>query len=422
MLKRTETEGRRPPTQEQLLLDTVQRLARFRDGRRAVHIHLSRLKPYNRRDLHVRIAVNTFESLVKQFEGSIFLLANSDIVFICKGARIDVIDEAVMRLRYLFSEDPLAHQVNDDTSGGFCTWYNLQRDYDRLLAAARALHDRTERRTKRVADIAGQPKDGAPERPSIDSRKLGELIDAIQHADLSNLLRRQPVAALLPGAAPQVVFRELYISIADLRDAMMPGYEIAADRWLFQHLTQTLDRRMLKMLVQNDDSAIGTNFSLNVNVATLLGEDFLQFDASLRSAARGTIVLELQLIDIFADVGAFLFARDFVRERGYRICLDGINQHSLPFIERQGLGVEFVKIAWRREMIDMVDTERATEFRKLIERLGKTRAILCHCDSDEAVRFGRAAGFALFQGRHVDRLLAVRDKAEIGAQALRRVR
>ena len=29
-------------------------------------------------------------------------------------------------------------------------------------------------------------------------------------------------------------------------------------------------------------------------------------------------MIELQKIDIFGDMGAFMFARDFMRERGYR--------------------------------------------------------------------------------------------------------
>ena len=96
-----------------LLLDYTQRLDRHRENRSAVHIHLSRLKPQNRRDQHIRVAVNTFQEIVSQYEGQIFVLANCDLMFICKDVKISEIDEAVMRLRFLFSEDPLA-QGNDE--------------------------------------------------------------------------------------------------------------------------------------------------------------------------------------------------------------------------------------------------------------------------------------------------------------------
>lgn len=42
-------------SQAYLLLDYTQRLDRHRDGRRAVHIHLSRLKPQNRREQHIGV-------------------------------------------------------------------------------------------------------------------------------------------------------------------------------------------------------------------------------------------------------------------------------------------------------------------------------------------------------------------------------
>ncbi len=73
------------PSQEHQLLEFVHRLAKFRAGRRAVHIHLSQLRAYNRRSHHLRIAVNTFEFLVKQFDGQIFAISNADLVFIAKG-------------------------------------------------------------------------------------------------------------------------------------------------------------------------------------------------------------------------------------------------------------------------------------------------------------------------------------------------
>lgn len=419
MLRQRAKEELRQHTPEKLLLDTAQRLARFRAGRRALHIHLSRLRPHNRRELHIRIAVNTFENLVKQFDGSIFGLQNGDIVFVCRGARVDALDEAVMRLRYLFSEDPLAHEINDATSGGFVTWYDLDRDYEKFLALAQAIYARGSVKGKRLAAIAGRAKPEKPsERRSIDASQLGDLVDAIQGADLSNLLRRQAVAALLPNCEPQILFRELYISIADLREMMVPGYEIAGDRWLFQHLTQTLDRRMLDLLVNSDDGFLKSGFSINMNVATMLAPDFLEFDAGLRAGARGTILLELQLVDIFADIGAYIFAREFAKERGYRLCLDGVNHHTLPFVDRERLGLDFVKITWRPEMADL-DEERLAEFRGLVERLGKTRAILCHVDDDRALQFGRRCGFALFQGRRIDRLLAARDKSAHPQRRLR---
>ena len=44
-----------------------------------------------------------------------------------------------------------------------------------------------------------------------------------------------------------------------------------------------------------------------------MSPDFIEFDALLRAGGRGTIVIELQLINIFSDAANSVFARDFVR-------------------------------------------------------------------------------------------------------------
>jgi hypothetical protein len=346
---------------------------------------------------------------VRQFEGQIFLLSNHDIFFVCKEPRVEVIENAVTRVKYLFSEDPVVQGGGQSGADPFFTWYDIERRYDDFLAVATRLHDEERKRSKRLAASTASPGNPAASGPpAFDGHRLGELVDAIQRADLSNLMRRQAVAAVTLDAAPRAIFRELYISIGELRETIMPECDIAADRWLFRHLTQALDRRMLRLLVRNDDGAIASSFSINLNVATLLSEDFLQFDASLRAGARGTIVIELQLIDIFADLNAYSFAREFVKERGYRLCLDGVNHQTLPYVDRERLGLDLVKLLWRPDMLDYPRDKRQ-EFCDLVERLGRARAILAHCDTEAAVEVGLACGISLFQGRFVDKLLSSRS-------------
>jgi hypothetical protein len=395
-------------SQERQLFEFTQRLAKFSAGRRAIHIHLSQLRAYNRRGHHIRIAVNTFEFIVKQMDGQIFALSNADVIFVCKGADIAAIDEAVMRLRHLFNDDPLTQDVDEHQKSRFCSWYDLERQYNDFLAIVQALYDEDQKRSRRLAAINGPGQPGqAVELPPLSPHRLGELVDAISRADLSNIMRRQAVCAILPGAPPQPVFRELYISIDELRAIAMPGYNIASDRWLFQHLTQTLDQRMLQLLMKNDDRAIASGFSVNLNVATLLSDRFLAFDANLKSATRGTVIFELQMIDIFSDLSAYLFARDFVKERGYRVCLGGVTDLTMPFIDRERLGLDMIKIVWNPDMLGSGREAKRDELRKLIASFGRARTILCRCDSEEAVTTGQSLGICLFQGRHIDRLLGV---------------
>jgi EAL domain-containing protein (putative c-di-GMP-specific phosphodiesterase class I) len=405
--------GKRPdealPAQDAQLLDYLDWVDRHRAGRRAIHVHLSRLQGHNRRDQHLRIAVSTFEDLVKQYDGQIFLLGNGDIVFIAKGASAADIDGAVTRVRFLFSEDPLAQ--DGGTTDQFATWYNLESHYNDYYSIIKRLAAETERK-KRAAKAPGTGVDStaARKRHPLDPALLAKLEDFLARADMSNLMRRQAVCAMTPGAAPQAMFRELFISIADLQGTVIPDVDLFADPWLFQRLTQTLDRRILALMTRNDDSTLSSAFSLNLNVSTILSPEFLAFDKAFRSASRGTVVIEMQKIDIFADLGAFFFARDFLKERGYKVCLDGLNFMTFPFIDRAKLGVDMLKIVWSQDMTADQPARGGPSMKELVEHTGRARVILSRIDNDSAVRFGHSLGITLFQGRHLDQLLANRTR------------
>lgn len=253
-----------------------------------------------------------------------------------------------------------------------------------------------------MAEIGGPAADS---KPPIDPHRLGELVDTIASADLSNLMRRQPVYAVVANQPPQLLFRELFISIGELQKEILPNYNLTANRWLFQALTETLDKRMLSLMMKNDDPLIANSFSVNLNVATVLSPEFLAFNSTLRSDARGTVIVELQMINVYADIAAFAFARDFLRDRGYRVCLDGLNELTIGHVDRDRLGVDLVKLQWTADLGGDASTPRRQAMRAEIERIGKARTILCHVDSEQAIKFGHSVGLAMYQGRFIDQLL-----------------
>lgn len=389
-----------------LLLDYVQRLERHREDRRAVHIHLSQLKAQNRREHHLRIAENTFDDLTKQFDGQVFAMQNGDIVYIGREITLADMDEAVQRLRALFGDDPLAQSIDVGTEDLFCTYYNVDTQYTTLLEVAERLYNEEQRRIKRLQMAAEQSGDASnSEQTPLTPQQLGKLIEFLGRADLSSVMRRQSICAVAGTDLPRPVFKELFISIGELAQQVLPDVNLAANRWLFQHLTETLDLRVLKLLTQADDRDLHTSFSVNLNVSTLLSREFNEFDTSLRTGGRGTIVLELQLIDIYSDVANYMFARDFVRERGYRICVDGVTHQSLPLIDRQALGADLVKLAWLPELSDGVSDETRAALAKQVERAGSSRVILTRCDAPGAIRLGQSMGVSMYQGRYLDTVL-----------------
>ncbi len=395
---------RRLPGQEHFLLDYLRHLSRHRNGRGAVHIHLSGLLPANRREQHIRIAATAFESLVRALQGQVFVLSNTDLMFIFKDSCLGDVEGAVVRLRFLFSDDPLLADSGRERPGAFATWYRLDQDYDTLLALAKALGE--DERDRRMAEQASQTiehKSSAPSGEPLTPLLLARMEEVLGQADLANLLRRQTVCSIVDKASPQPTFSEVFVSIGDLRDTVLPHGDLTSDRWLFQHLTETLDRRVLSMLNKHDDRTLTGHISINLNVSTLLSPDFLVFDDNVRAGMRDTIVLELQTIDIFADPGAYLFARDFAHERGYRICIDGLTHLTLPFIDRDRLDADLVKIYWHPEMGDQ---DQVASLVEAVDRCGPSRIILARCESRQAVEFGQSLGITLFQGRFIEAMLS----------------
>jgi hypothetical protein len=395
-------QSQRLASQENLLLDYIHRLERHRSDRRAVHIHLSSLLPQNRREHHMRIAGNTFETLVKMLLGQVFVLANADLMVVFKAVAQEEVEAAVVKLRYLFSDDPLVMEEARTRQGTLCTWYSLDRDYEVLLALAQKLVQEEQARRAATAErdavdarSQNKPK-GSPFTPEL----LARVEASLGQADLANLMRRQAVCALVGKAPPQPVFHELFISIADLRQTLMPSVNMNSSPWLFQQLTETLDRRVLSLLNKHDDRTLEGDISINLNVSTILSPEFLVFDDNVKAGMRGTIVLELQKVDIFADLGAYLFARDFAHDRGYRICVDGLTYAQLPFVDRERLGADLIKLVWDPSL-----TEEKDKKTDALKRIGVTRIILCRCDTPSAIEYGHSVGITLFQGRHIESML-----------------
>jgi len=406
------------PSTENLLLDYIHKLERHRHGRSACRIRLSLLQAVNRREHHVRAALTTFDGLIRRLKGQVFALTNSDIVVIFKDVALDEVQAAMIKLRFLFDDDPLLMQETDEEKPPFIEWYVVDKDYQTLLRMAQSLlNEDIERRTmdKQRAEEEARPQ-RQKHRDPLTPALLAKLQTALVGADLANMMRRQAICAIVGQAPPQPLFYELFFSIGELQETLLPNVSLDSSPWLFQELTETLDYRVLALLNRHDDRSLSGDVSINLNVQTLLSQDFLTFDDGIKSSQRGTIVVELQKVDIFADLSAFLFARDFARERGYRICIDGVTVDSLPFIDRGRLGIDLLKLAWDTSLVEgkLPDGSLLADY---VRKCGPSRTILCRCDAANAIQLGQSVGITLFQGRHVEQILAAETQRQRGGYA-----
>lgn len=367
-----------------------------------LHLKISLIDPALRKDHIISTVINNFHDLLG-ISGQAFALKNDD-VFVVYPLNINenAIKAVLFSVWMLFSNDPLSAKA------------------DQLLEKHYTLPDDEKILKHEISRISNGPARPAPEKkeqkkfvaPLVYNKNekiftpemLARVSKALQNTDFSNMIRRQSVCIILDEAYPQPLFEEVFVSIADLGESILPSVSLTATPWLFQDLTETLDKRVLNSVSRHDDGAFTSAFSLNLNISTILSEEFRSFDANIHTNLKNTIVLELQPIDIFSDLQSYLMARDFAQNLGYKICIDGVTLNTLKFIDRERLSADYLKLMWSPDLPFAL--QENPELTESLSRIGSNRTILCRIDDKEALTTAKQYNITLFQGRYIQYLIA----------------
>ncbi len=397
---------REPETSEEsLLLHRLKRVEASPSGVYAVHIYLSKLRGSNRQPHFLNIAVRSFDALIENYEATVFPLQNADIVLICRNVPVDDSDGAVDRVRALFGEDPLVAVEEGGFEDNFSTWYDLSQpeDYSTFVSIANELAVEGQRTKQQKAEdkAKSEQEKGEP----LDSSNLADINQKLQGTRVADLIREQVCLEMTPKGPGSVVFSEHFISMVELRKRIAPEVNLFGSPWLFQYLTETLDKRVLAVLANRDFENLPNPVSLNLNVSTVLSRDFQNFHKVVGKNAS-KVVVEMQILDIFADTSTYGYARDTLQERGYRVVVDGLSPLALQFIDPGLLQSDFVKIAWGPEFEGDMDSTRMMEMREVVASTGKDSVILARVDTENAIKWGLALGISRYQGFFIDDLMS----------------
>ncbi len=382
-------------TQESLLLGAVERVGRIRQGRIAVHVHLSRLRAQNRQDGHVRIALRMLEPMVNAYRGQMFLLTNSDVVFMLKDANLTDVENMIYKLRALFSKDPLTFADSGDGIDNFCTWYDLAgSDYDSFLEMAKeATEDARARNREKAQQTAST---------TLDAKMLGDLIERMARTDISRLIRRQSAIMVGDGNVnAEVIFQEFFVSVTELQKELASEVSLLSNRWLFQHLSLSLDQRVLSSLGNARLMEWPVVYGLNLNLSTIKTNAFTQFADHI--AGHAGLSVEVQVLDVLADSRGYFEAHKRLHENGHAILIDGLSALSLQFMDVTQFKADLYKLHWSPEM---GDREHGDQVAAGLNLVGMEKIVLGRCDSEAAIQWGLAKGIQRFQGRYVDTMLA----------------
>ncbi|MBQ8464725.1 MAG: EAL domain-containing protein [Alphaproteobacteria bacterium] len=344
----------------------------------------------------------------RHVDGRIFELVNKSVILVFNTKHQDEFQALLVRLQFAFNEELVlsgsSHILETEFAQLYTSKDQIHQLLDKITNATPLAPKEPPLETQssilnKITAFTAPKKKFRDLTPSL----LDKLQKSLLQVDFSSLIRRQSVCAIIGKSAPQMIFEEVFVAIPDLRDILLPDVNLTSSPWLFANLTETLDKRVLAHVSQHDDGSLVSNFSLNLNVSTILSDEFMDFDESIPPPLRSTIVLELQLADIFNDTKAFLLAKAFAQYRGYKICIDGITVDKLQYVNRENLNSDLMKIIWHPSFLDVINEDK--HFRDYVNKAERAKMILCRVDDPKAIEIGNSLGINLYQGRYVQREL-----------------
>ncbi|WP_426959229.1 hypothetical protein [Muricoccus radiodurans] len=235
--------------------------------------------------------------------------------------------------------------------------------------------------------------------PPVDAAALEAVAPALQRAEVTPFLRRQPVCRLPPEGEVDLVAESVAPLLGALRTRLLPGQSLRPVPALSAHLRRLLEARMLAWVGRPEWRGSPRALHLSVSVGTLTSDAFLRLDAVLPRAVRSLLALGVTAADVLGDAAGFALGRDLARSRGYRLALEAPSGAALALLPPERLGVDLVRLAWSDALPGDPGPVAA------LVREGAVPVVLTGADRAASIAWGWENGITLFQGRTMDRRL-----------------
>jgi len=275
--------------------------------------------------------------------------------------------------------------------------FDLRRDRDRALQAI----DRMEEAAADVTSLS-----------SMMDLLMMEHIAKVEHshrqlgdARFADLFVRSQQIALIDQARGQglmltPVMTEFFISMSAIRQHLLVGVDMRHNKNVFNQLTVTLDRILLKCIdrVRRPDQRC----SLNINIESVFSNEFEHFERRSLNSLR-PFNFEFRASDVMANFTEFTAARDLIQSRGGTVAIDGLSPQMVGIIDLAQLQANMAKVFWQAGLAPEL-LKRQGHFERL--RSHGVVLALARVDDPEGLATGRDLRFGLLQGFEIDRRLA----------------
>lgn len=362
-------------------LDTVLSLQNSLTHYYALHINFSAID----RQSSSKIKIQTLSEYFEKQDGFLFVSYDGDVIIIFSEDNDAFIRECRQEIISKFFGDDISSSQRNNLQNALRS-YIIKLQWEEFFLFCK-------NKTNRQSD----------HQPAVLTASiLADIEQTMTNIDLSHVLRHQAICSISEKKITPV-FNEMYVNMLQLKRTLMQDVDLTGHKALFRCLTMMLDQHMLNLLrLRPSLFPKDTAVSLNLNVESILSGAFAQFDASVRSNPKLTIIIEIDIGDVFNDINNFIEAKNYIQSLGYRICLDGLTNFSFMEIDRQSLGFDMVKLQWNEDVVEKLNSNENLRLAKTIQRFGRSRVILCRCCNKNAIDYGKALGIPLFQGRYID--------------------
>jgi len=385
---------------EAKLLDSMKALKDDIGDHYALHFHISLLGENYRSDFQLRIAINILNDLFRKERGNIFISKNGDMFVIYKGKSRALLEKAIFQLRYLFVDDPLANHKDGSENEDFCTMYDLTFQWKQFFKICSDLMGIAAK-----YEVEERKREKQKQKGLFTPAMLVDVEAELNSIELAFAVRMQPICAIKKTNEVNPVFNEIYLNMQHFRRLISVDCDVKSDLWLFKKLTESFDEHVMDIIADRPKAYLKTPISMNINARTILSPEFEKFSEMVKKNTNSSIILEIGVEDVFADVRLFLGAKDVAKSYGFRICIDGLNTETFVQVDRERLGFDLAKMRWNADMAGDLISEKNKQLARAIRQCGPNRMILCRCDSEHAIEYGHALGISLFQGRYPDKVL-----------------
>lgn len=386
---------------EKYLLEALDRIARNPFGYSVLSVNVSKLKPKNRHPAFVKIFARLFDSVVGSAKGSLFVLGNDDFVILGKHITHETVAEAVEKLKYGLSADPVVHSKD---SSEFVSIYDFPEDFAEF-------YERIEKLVNNAREVQVEE---VVEKRALEPAEMDNVIATLDNIEIKDLIKRQSVLKIRGAGKFEVMFQEFFVAVKDLSKYFPADMDLVANHWLFLYLTQILDKRTMASFFKADIKNWPQQVSINLNLSSVFSKEFVTFAKEFLKPEQKVIV-EIQLMDAFNNLALYFEAKEILRKGGHKLLIDSMSPTALKMLNIQKLDPDMVKVFW--EPLLEYDLKNP-ELQEIFNFIGKENVILAKCDSDKALKWGVSYGITAFQGPYIDNLevAMLRAKCPNGAK------